>query len=94
MTLRERHIFAKTEMLEIFKRVWIWVIVGLGAALYSFVPDGWIEQHLGSGQWWSVPAAVIMAYGIMTTPVIVMNESVMHKGSIPSHEQVSMWLHD
>ena len=52
MSIAERHDFAKTETLEIFGRVWIWVIigVGLGAALHGFIPDGWIEQHLGDRQ--------------------------------------------
>ena len=48
LSLLERHAFAKAETLTIFKRVWIWVIVGvgLGAALHGFVPDGWIASHL------------------------------------------------
>ena len=62
LSLKERHTFAKEEMLEIFGRVWKWVIigVGLGSALHGFVPDGWIEEHLGNGQWWSVPSAVLL----------------------------------
>jgi uncharacterized membrane protein YraQ (UPF0718 family) len=55
MSLSKRHAFAKDETLTIFKRVWLWVIlgVGLGAALHGFVPDGWIASHLGAGQWWT-----------------------------------------
>lgn len=62
MSLSKRHAFAKDETLTIFKRVWLWVIlgVGLGAALHGFVPDGWIASHLGAGQWWSVPVAVLV----------------------------------
>ena len=53
LSLAKRHAFAKEETLTIFKRVWLWVIVGvgLGAALHGFVPDGWLAAHLGAGQW-------------------------------------------
>lgn len=84
MTLIERHEFAKGETLEIFGRVWKWVIigVGLGAALHGFVPDGWIEAHLGDGQWWSVPAAVLIGIPLYSnaTGVIPIMESLIING--------------
>lgn len=84
MTLSERHVFAKSETLEIFGRVWKWVIigVGLGAALHGFVPDGWIESHLGDGQWWSVPAAVLIGIPLYSnaTGVIPIMESLITNG--------------
>ncbi len=80
----QRHQFAKEEALEIFGRVWKWVIVGvgLGAALHGFVPDGWIEQHLGEGQWWSVPAAVLLGIPLYSnaTGVIPVMESLIING--------------
>lgn len=80
----ERHQFAKAETIEIFGRVWKWVIigVGLGAALHGFVPDGWIEQHLGDGQWWSVPAAVLLGIPLYSnaTGVIPIMESLIKNG--------------
>ncbi len=84
MTIVERHEFAKTEAGEIFGRVWKWVIigVGLGAALHGFVPDGWIEQHLGDRQWWSVPAAVLLGIPLYSnaTGVIPVMESLITNG--------------
>ena len=84
MSLQQRHQFAKTEMLDIFGRVWKWVIigVGLGAALHGFVPDGWIEAHLGDGQWWSVPAAVLLGIPLYSnaTGVIPIMESLIVNG--------------
>ncbi|WP_158966596.1 thioredoxin family protein [Paraglaciecola sp. L3A3] len=38
--------------------------------------------------------AQIMAYSVMSTPAVVMNETVVHKGGIPSKEQVTQWLQD
>jgi uncharacterized membrane protein YraQ (UPF0718 family) len=84
LSLKERHTFAKQEMLEIFGRVWKWVIigVGLGAALHGFVPDGWIQEHLGDGQWWSVPAAVLLGIPLYSnaTGVIPVMESLLKNG--------------
>lgn len=84
LSLKERHSFAKEEMLEIFGRVWKWVIigVGLGAALHGFVPDGWIKEHLGNGQWWSVPSAVLLGIPLYSnaTGVIPVMESLIKQG--------------
>lgn len=84
ISLQQRHQFAKDETLEIFGRVWKWVIigVGLGAALHGFVPDGWIEEHLGDGQWWSVPAAVLLGIPLYSnaTGVIPVMESLIVNG--------------
>lgn len=84
LSMRERHEFAKQEAKEIFGRVWLWVIVGvgLGAALHGFVPDGWIEKYLGDGQWWSVPAAVLLGIPLYSnaTGVIPVMESLIVNG--------------
>lgn len=84
LTLEERHRFARDETYEIFSRVWKWVIigVGLGSALHGFVPDGWIETHLGEGQWWSVPAAVVMGIPLYSnaTGIIPVMESLIVQG--------------
>ncbi|MEH6453882.1 MAG: permease [Psychromonas sp.] len=84
MRFNERHQFAKQETIDIFKRVWKWVFigVGLGAALHGFVPDNWIESNLGDGQWWSVPAAVLLGIPLYSnaTGVIPVMESLILKG--------------
>jgi uncharacterized membrane protein YraQ (UPF0718 family) len=84
LSLSERHQFAKDELVDIFSRVWKWVIVGvgLGAALHGFVPEGWFAQNLGQGQWWSVPAAVGLGIPLYSnaTGVIPVMESLITKG--------------
>ncbi|WP_321397840.1 permease [Emcibacter sp.] len=84
LNFKERHAFAKAETLDIFGRVWKWVIigVGLGAALHGFIPDGWLEAHLGGGQWWSVPGAVLLGIPLYSnaTGVIPVMESLIMKG--------------
>lgn len=34
----------------------------------------------------------IVGFGVMTTPAVVVGGKVMHKGSVPSHDQVVAWL--
>jgi len=84
LTMTMRHQFAKQEMQEIVGRVWKWVFigVGVGAGLHGFVPDGWIETYLGAGQWWSVPASVLLGIPLYSnaTGVIPIMESLLTKG--------------
>ena len=36
----------------------------------------------------------IMAYGVMSTPAVVVNDVVVHKGGIPSREQIESWIRE
>jgi hypothetical protein len=84
LSFAARHAFAKTELTEILGRVWKWVLVGVGvgAGLHGFIPDGWLQSHLGQGQWWSVPAAVMLGIPLYSnaTGVIPVMESLLTKG--------------
>ncbi len=84
LSIKERHDFAKVELLDILGRVWKWVFigVGLGALLHGFVPDAWFSENLGSGQWWSVPVAVLAGIPLYSnaTGVIPVMESLIVKG--------------
>ena len=84
LSLKDRHDFARYELKEIFSRVWKWVLigVGLGAALHGFVPENLITDHLGSGQWWSVPAAVALGIPLYANAsgIIPVAETLLSKG--------------
>ena len=84
MGLMDRHAFAYSEMSNIFRKVWLWVIigVGLGALLHGYVPQEWFTEHLGAGQWWSVPVAVAVGIPLYTnvTGIIPIMESLLIKG--------------
>jgi len=41
--------------------VYIIIGIGIGAFMYGYVPENFFETYLGSGDWWTVPAAVILA---------------------------------
>lgn len=47
---------------EIVGRVWPWVVGGIavGAVIHGYVPTGAMGRLLGAGQWWTVPAAVVL----------------------------------
>ena len=82
--LAERHAFARAETANIFRKVWLWVIVGvgIGAGLHGFVPENWFAAHLGAGQWWSVPAAVALGIPLYAnvTGVVPVMASLLAKG--------------
>ncbi len=84
LSMRERHAFAKSELFSILSRIWKWIFVGvgLGAALHGFVPDEFIQEHLGSGQWWTVPGAVIFGIPLYAnvSGIIPVAESLIGKG--------------
>ncbi len=84
LTFSQRHVFAKNELLTIVKRIWKWVFIGVGAGatLHGFVPDGWISATLGAGQWWTVPAAVLLGIPLYSnaTGIIPVIESLLQHG--------------
>jgi uncharacterized membrane protein YraQ (UPF0718 family) len=48
---------------DIVRGVVLYVIIGIaiGAAMHGYVPENFFAQYLGSGAWWAVPLAVILA---------------------------------
>jgi uncharacterized membrane protein YraQ (UPF0718 family) len=63
MAFRERLPEITRSAWEIVKGVLIYVIIGIaiGAAMHGYVPENFFAKYLGSGAWWTVPVAVILA---------------------------------
>ena len=84
MTVLRRHAFALQETRTIFRRVWKWVLAGVavGAALHGFVPAGWFAENLGAGEWWSVPAAVLLGIPLYSnvTGIVPVMEGLLARG--------------
>ncbi len=84
LTIRQRHVFAYDETMTIYKRVWKWVIVGvgIGAALHGFVPENWFAENFSATQWWTVPAAVFVSVPLYSnvTGIVPIMESLLMKG--------------
>lgn len=55
-TRKDRLIYAKDQMLGTLKKVWIYILVGvgIGAAIHNFIPTEWIQMVLGEDKWYSV----------------------------------------
>ena len=51
------------ESMGIVKSVLLYIIIGIGigAAMHGYVPGDFFAEYLGSGSWWTVPFAVILA---------------------------------
>ena len=62
LTRRDRAQFAWAQVSDIFRRVWLYVLigVGIGAAIHNWIPAAWIESLLGQANWWSVPLATLV----------------------------------
>lgn len=60
LTRAERVTYARDQVLDIVRRVWPYVLagVGIGAAIHNWIPAHWVEAALGDDKWWSVPVAV------------------------------------
>ncbi len=84
VTLRERHQFAVKETKDIFLRVWIWVVagVGIGALLHGYVPQEWVTTYLGEGNFWSVPGAVLLGIPLYSNAsgMVPVLETLLAKG--------------
>lgn len=62
MSRRERAAYARDQVFEIVRRVWLYVLigVGLGAAIHNWIPQDVITTLLGQDKWWAVPVAVLV----------------------------------
>ncbi|MBS3988188.1 MAG: permease [Erysipelothrix sp.] len=56
LTRKERHQFSVEQALDIFKKTWLYVIVGvaIGAGIHNWIPEEWILLVLGQDKWYSV----------------------------------------
>ena len=59
LTIRERLTYAKEQMFDTFKKVFPYILVGvgIGALIHNWIPESWIEAVLGSNN----PFGVILA---------------------------------
>jgi hypothetical protein len=62
MTWRGRTTFARSQVSDIVKRVWLYVVigVGIGAAIHNWIPESIISAVLGQDKWYSVLVATIV----------------------------------
>lgn len=59
LVLRDRLNFARNQVSDIIKRVWLYILigVGIGAAIHNYIPRPMVDAVLGQDKWYSVPLA-------------------------------------
>ncbi len=62
LSRKERIEFSVDQVKDVFSRVWIYVLigVGIGAAIHNWIPQEMITNLLGEKNWWSVIVATLL----------------------------------
>lgn len=62
LTWRERIGYAGNYTLDIVKKVWLYILIGIGigAWIHGYVPTDLVAQYAGNDRWYAVPIAVLM----------------------------------
>lgn len=62
MTFKDRMLFARDQVMDIVKKVWIYIILGvtIGAAIHNWIPENIIATLLGQDKWYSVLLATLI----------------------------------
>jgi uncharacterized membrane protein YraQ (UPF0718 family) len=62
MTGKQRISYAKNYTLDIIKKVWIYVVIGIGigAWIHGYIPADFLAEYASSDKWYAVPLAVLI----------------------------------
>lgn len=62
LSYKERFRFSMDQVKDVFQRVWIYVLVGvgIGAGIHNWIPEDLITSAIGIQNWWSVPVAALI----------------------------------
>ena len=62
LSWKERAQYAKNYTRDIIKKVWLYVIIGIGvgAWIHGYVPTDFLANYAGSDKWYAVPLAVLI----------------------------------
>jgi len=84
LTVRDRLNYSKEQVLNIVKRVWLYILigVGIGAVIHNWIPENIISMVLGQDKWYSVLVATLVGVPMYadifgTLPVA---EALIYKG--------------
>ncbi|MFC1722903.1 permease [Nanoarchaeota archaeon] len=59
---KERAKFGLDEAWSVLKKVWLWIVVGVGvgAVIHNFIPDTTVQNIVGAAGFFAVPLAIIL----------------------------------
>lgn len=81
----DRISFAFNAVIDIFKCIWIYVLIGIavGAIIHGYVPESFMTLVMGAHSWWSVPLAVLLGIPLYSNAagIIPVVEALIGKGA-------------
>jgi uncharacterized membrane protein YraQ (UPF0718 family) len=84
MTVKDRIDFAKEYTLDILKKIWIYVVIGigLGAWIHGYVPADFLAKFAGRDNWFAVPLATLVGIPLYSNAagVIPLVSALTEKG--------------
>ncbi len=84
MSRKERITYALDYTKDILKKVWIYILIGIGigAWIHGYVPADFLAQYAGSDKWYAVPLAVLIGIPLYsnTAGVIPLVSALTEKG--------------
>ncbi len=85
LTKKDRLVFAKDQMLSTFKKVILYILigVGIGAVIHNWIPQEWVEMALGSNNPFSVILATLVGIPMYADifGTIPIAEALLDKGA-------------
>lgn len=85
LTAKDRRIYAKEQTLETFKKVFPYILVGvgIGAVIHNWIPEHWIEAVLGTGNPFGVVLATVIGIPMYADifGTIPIAEALLSKGA-------------
>lgn len=84
MSQKERRVYALNYAIDIFKKVWPYILVGvgLGAWIHGYVPADFLAQYAGADKWYAVPLATLIGIPLYSNAagVIPLVSALTEKG--------------
>ena len=85
LTMKDRLDFSRDQVVDIIKRVWLYILlgVGIGAAIHNWIPEEMVTAILGQDKWYSVLVAALVGVPMYadifgTLPIA---EALVYKGA-------------
>ncbi|MCX6794803.1 MAG: permease [Candidatus Falkowbacteria bacterium] len=71
---KERMIYASNCAIDIIKKVWLYVLIGigLGAWIHGYVPADFLAQYAGADKWYAVPLATLIGIPLYSNAAGIM----------------------
>lgn len=84
MSWSDRIGYAKTYTLDIIKKVWPYILIGIGigAWIHGYVPTDFLAKYAGADKWYAVPLAVLIGIPLYSNAagVIPLVSALTEKG--------------